>query len=266
MRVVSQQKPIEEFTEIILKCVLFHNKSHVLKDYILDELMLEEKVEKIPIEIWNHGLRHRKGQLRTLPEEMIKTHLFPTDTASVTSRGVSYKKMLYASEYTLKNEWFQKSRIKGSWKVKICYDPRDLTNIYVIDENNQGLQKLTLLDHLTKYANKGIEEIERMAEYEQSMDEKSKDRELQEKVKLFTEIEQIVKDAKRKTDSERDYSKSKSKRLAGIKENQRNERLLHRGNINKKISITEDTYPHAEELDELQLFRQLQNDDKENHE
>lgn len=254
---------IEEFSTIILKCVLFHNKNHVLTDYVLDELMLEEKIEKIPIQIWNHGLKHRKGQLRILPEEMIKTHLFPIDQALVTARGVSYKKMLFASEYTLKNEWFQKARINGSWRVNICYDPRDLTNIYVMDEGEQGLLRLTLLEHLMKYANKGIEEIEQMTKYEQKIDEKSKERELQEKIQLFTEIEHIVENAKRKTDSERDYGKSKTQRLTGIKENQRNERLLHRAIKFKETLFVEtqtvQTEKPDDETDDLDMF--FNNDD-----
>lgn len=249
---------IEDFTKVIIKCVLFHNKNHVLTDYVLDELMIEEKIEKIPIQIWNHGLKHRKGQLRILPEEMIKTRLFPVDKATVTSRGVSYKKMLYASDYTLKNEWFQKARINGRWRVNICYDPRDLTYIYVMNEGEQGLLKLTLLDHLMKYANKGIEEIDQMATHEQKIDEKSKERELQEKVQLFTEIEHIVENAKRKTDSEKDYGKSKTQRLAGIKENQRNERLLHRISESKETSIVKRSILHAEkpddEIDDLHLY------------
>ncbi|GIP52957.1 Mu transposase C-terminal domain-containing protein [Paenibacillus vini] len=249
---------IDDFITIIIKCVLFHNKNHVLTDYVLDELMIEEKIEKIPIQIWNHGLKHRKGQLRILPEEMIKTHLLPMDKALVSARGVSYKKMLYASEYTLKNEWFQKARIHGSWKVNICYDPRDLTNIYVMDEGEQGLLKLTLLEHLMKYANKGIEEIEQMTKHEQQNDEKSKEKELQEKIQLFTEIEHIVESAKRKTDSERDYGKSKTQRLAGIKENQRNERLLHRATEFKETFIVETPTVHTEkpddETDDLHMF------------
>lgn len=248
---------IEDFITIIIKCVLFHNKNHVLTDYVLDDLMIEEGIEKIPIQIWNHGLRHRKGKLRILPEEMILSHLYPIDQASVTARGVLYKKILYASDYTLKNEWFQRARIYGSWKVNICYDPRDLTCIYVMDEGERGVLKLTLLDHLMKYANKGIEEIEQVAKHEQKVDEKSKERELQVKVQLFTEIEHIVENAKRKTDSERDYDKSKTQRLAGIKENHRNERLLHRTSELKRTSVVE--MPTASEepeevTDDLSMF------------
>lgn len=254
---------IEDFTKIIIKCVLFHNKNHVLNDYVLDELMIEEGIEKIPIQIWNHGLKHKKGQLRVLSEEMIKTHLYPIDRALVSARGVSYKKMLYASEYALKNQWFEKARINGSWRVNICFDPRDLTNIYVMGEGDEGLIKLTLLDHLLKYENKGIEEIEQMIKHEQTMDERSKERELQEKVHLFAEIEHIVEEAKRKTASERDSGKSKSQRLAGIKENQRQERLFQRAKEFHETSIVETIAVHAEESDneteDLRMF--FNNDD-----
>lgn len=95
---------IEEFTRIVIKCVLFHNNHHVLSEYVMDEMMISEEIEKIPAQIWEYGVKYMKGQLRVLPEHTIKMHLLPTDTASITSRGVRYKKMFYASDYSLKKQ------------------------------------------------------------------------------------------------------------------------------------------------------------------
>ncbi|MCM3591260.1 DNA-binding protein [Mesorhizobium sp. M00.F.Ca.ET.186.01.1.1] len=251
---------VEELYRIVIKCVLFHNNYHVLSHYIVDEMMLEDEVEKIPVKIWEHGLQNKIGQLRTLPEEVIITHLFPSDQAKITPKGVLFRKMLYASEYALKSGWFQIARIKGSSTVKICYDPRDLKHIYVFEEN--GLQKLALLDHLLIFSNKGLEEIEQIKKYEQEVDMKSKEKELQEKMKLFKDIEQIVKDGRQKTDVERDDSKSKSKKIKGIKENQRVERLLQRQkamNVQQDVNLVDSDMVLGEESeDELALFRQMQ--------
>ncbi|MGG1289834.1 Mu transposase C-terminal domain-containing protein [Bacillus smithii] len=246
---------IEEFTKIIIKCILFHNTQHVLNDYVLDETMLEEKVEKIPIKIWEHGLKHKKGQFRILPDEVIKTYLFPSDYATVTARGVSYRKLLYASDYALQNGWFQKARIHGSWRVKICYNPSDLSAIYIFNENGKGLRKFDLLDHLSMYTNKGLDEIEQLKKHEQEMDNKNKEKELQEKLKLYSEIENIVKEAREKTESERDYSKSKSQRIKGIKENQKNERLLQREKAREELAMKEIVDEFTDEVDEFALFR-----------
>lgn len=178
---------IDEFTRIVIKCVLFHNNHHVLSEYVLDEMMISEEIEKIPSQIWEYGVKYMKGQLRVLPENTIKMHLLPTDTASITSRGVRYKKMFYASDYSLKNNWFQFARINGSKKIKIWYDPRDLSYVYTINEDGE-FHKLNLLEHLTKFKYKGIDEIEQIIKYEESMEHRSKEHELQEKMKLYNDI------------------------------------------------------------------------------
>ncbi|MFI8715180.1 Mu transposase C-terminal domain-containing protein [Brevibacillus brevis] len=258
---------VEELYRIVIKCVLFHNNHHVLSEYIVDELMLEERVEKIPVKIWEHGLQNKMGQVRTLPEEVIKTHLFPSDHAKITPKGVLFRKMLYVSEYALKNNWFQIARMKGSSTVKICYDPRDVTNIYVFEEN--GIQTLTLLDHLLKFSNKGLEEIEQIKKFQQAMDTKSKEKELQEKIKLLEDIEQIVKEGRQRTEMERDVRKSKAAKIRGIKENQRIERLLQREKEVRNlqdIDFDDSDNDFTEESgDELALFKQLHDLDWEDH-
>lgn len=251
---------IQEFTKLIIKCVLFHNNHHVLSSYVLDEMMLEDTVEKIPSKIWTYGLRNMKGQLRMLPESTIKHHLLPNDTGSVTSRGVKYKKMLYASDYTLKNHWFQNARINGSWKIKIRYDPRDLTHIYVVNEDGE-FHKLTLLDHLSKYRHKGIDEIEQIMRYEESLDSMGKEKELQAKMQLFDEIEAIVGEGRQRTKVEKDDELSKTERLRGIRENQRVERERLREIARKKSDDSQpDDYGKEssvvdENHEELEMFR-----------
>jgi hypothetical protein len=174
---------IEEVTGILIKCIIFYNNFHVIEDYPLTEKMIEIGVEKIPRKIWEFGLENQKGQLRVLPEDVIRMHLLPTDSsASITSKGVKFRKLLYASEYSLKNNWFQTARIQGSTKIKILYNPRDLTSIYTMGDESHKFHKLTLVDHLVKYKHKGIEEVEQIIKYEQAMDSKGKERELQEKI------------------------------------------------------------------------------------
>jgi transposase InsO family protein len=250
---------IDEFTKIIIKCILFHNNHHVMTDYVLDESMSEMNVQKIPIRIWEHYQKYGKGNLRTLPDEIIRTYLLPTDTALVTPKGISYRKLLFVGEYALRNSLFQKARIDGNYRVKICYNPMDLSEVFLFDENG-GLHKFTLLEHLHMYANKGIDEIEQLKKCEQEMDRKNKEKELQEKMKLYTEIEQIVKEAREKTEAEKDYSKSKSQRLKGIKENQKNERLLHREKAKKEREMEAILDESLEEEDEFAMFRDWEED------
>lgn len=257
---------INEFTKIIIKCVLFHNNHHVLSQYVLDDMMIEESVEKTPAKIWAHGLKNTKGRLRTLPETTIKMHLLPTAIASVTSRGVKFKKMLYASDYSLKNNWYQDARIEGARKIKIWFDPRDLWHIHVINEDGE-FHKLTLLEHLTKFKGKGIEEINEIIKFEDALDSKSREKELQAKMELFNDIENIVEMGREETLAEKDDSLSKRQRLIGIRDNQRMERELQREIVrkeNENIKVDEgiETEISTDDHDNLELFRAIQEEER----
>ncbi|MGK7960598.1 DNA-binding protein, partial [Crocosphaera sp.] len=58
---------IDQFTEIIIETILYHN-SHELKSYNRDEQMIADDVAPIPIELWNWGIKNRSGKLRTINE------------------------------------------------------------------------------------------------------------------------------------------------------------------------------------------------------
>lgn len=256
---------IDEVTAIIIRCIIFYNNYHVISDYVLDEEMIEAGVEKIPRKIWEFGVSRYKGNLRVLPEFDIKVNLFPNDVALVTASGVKYKKMLYVSDYSLRNNWFERARTK-TWKIKIWYDPRDLAHVYTSYEDKGGFHELTLVEHLSIYRGKDIHEIEQIIKHQQNKDNENKERELQEKMKLFNEIEKIVQEGRGKTEAERNDDLSKTQRIKGIKENQRKERKLQRA-LNKEIEredvsqeiIVEEETNH----DDLSLFRSLQGVDEE---
>ncbi|MCF8564689.1 transposase family protein [Alicyclobacillus tolerans] len=252
---------LEEFTTLILKVIIFRNKHHVLEDYPLDASMIEAGVEKIPIKLWEHGLKHKKGQLRRLPPDTVRMALFPSDEATVGSRGISFKGLRYASQDTLRQGWFQRARTKGSWKIKVSYNPMDLTHIYVRDEDGLGVHKLTLLEHLKQYSFKSEQEVEQIQALERERTNHSKERELKEKIKLFAEIDSIVQDARTKTEAERDTTISKTKRLANIKENQRREKELEREKMRENPTVEDESSIltfHDDDGDELDLFRTVQ--------
>ncbi|MFK5708562.1 Mu transposase C-terminal domain-containing protein [Lysinibacillus boronitolerans] len=244
---------IDEFTKVLIKTVLYHNNYHVLKDYVLTEEMIELGVEKIPIKLWDYYVNSYKGSVRMLPEELIRINLLPTDTATLTARGVSFKKMLYASPELLKAGDFVEARVNGSRKVKICYNPLDISDIYMYEDDGH-LQKLTLLEHLLAYVGKGLDEVVALKEYEQDKDRKNQERELQAKMQLYEELEAIVENAREESVSERDPNLSKAQRIRGIKDNQQAERMLQREILREPVP-DETIEVMEEEFDEFAMFR-----------
>lgn len=219
---------IYQFTQIIIKCALYHNNQHNLMNYNREEMMIFDEVEAIPIKLWNWGIQNRAGKLRFVSEDIIKLNLMPRDMATVTAQGIKFKNIYYGSEIALKEHWFEKARNKGSWKVDVCYDPRNMNYIYIPGSDNKSFEKCFLLKHEERYLDKSYEEIEYLIEKEKIELRQKEEEELQSKVDLMSEIEEIVKEAKRNMEESSVATESKTKRIKGIKNNRKVEKILNR--------------------------------------
>ncbi|ANC75501.1 hypothetical protein ABE65_000925 [Fictibacillus phosphorivorans] len=208
---------LEEFTSIIVRCVLHHNNHHWLKNYNQDEMMIEDEVSLIPRDLWNWGIQNRSGKLRSYPENIVKLHLLPSATARVTYKGIEFKKMSYSCERALKEGWFGEARQK-SWRISICYDPRDMTHIYLPSDDGQGYEVASLLDHQKKYNGKTLEEVQYYHDYELLKKQKYSHEETQEKVDLASDIEHIVSRAKKSLKQE-EVKMSNAQKVKGIRDN-----------------------------------------------
>lgn len=208
---------LEEFTSVIIKCVLHHNNHHWLKNYNQDEMIIQDEVALIPRELWNWGIKNRSGKLRSYSEDIVKLHLLPTANARVTFKGIEFKKMRFSSETSLKENWFGEAREK-SWQIPICYDPRDMSRIYLPSEDGKSYEVATLLDHHKKYAGKTMEEVEYYFAYELLKEQQFAHEETQNGVDLASDIEHIVQKAKKSLNREK-VELSNNQKVKGIREN-----------------------------------------------
>lgn len=209
---------IFQFTQIIINCILTHNKYNWMKNYNRDEMMICDDVTPIPLELWNWGIANRSGKLRTFPEDIIKLNLMPREIATVTEKGIRYKKMFYSCDTAIQEMWFEKARNKGYWKVDFSYDPRNMNFIYLRSQDGRSFQKCRLLNQ-GRYEDKTIDEIYYLLSYEKLQKDESVGKSLQSKVDLIAEIESIVTTAEQMTLEKRDSTLSKSNRVKGIKQN-----------------------------------------------
>ena len=219
---------IYQFTQIILKCALYHNNYHYLTNYSREEMMIEDDVEPVPIKLWNWGIANRSGKLRYVPEDIVKLNLMPTGTATVTSQGIKFNGMLYGSKQSLKEKWFEKARNRDTWKVSVSYDPRKMDYIYIRDDKGLSYEKCFLLEHQQRYKDKTLDEINYLLEYERQQEKKYSGNKIQAKIDLISEIENIVKQAEQQTFEEQTNVGSKKSRLKNIRKNRKVEKMLQR--------------------------------------
>ena len=223
---------IRQFTEIIIRCVLYYNNSHSMEYFEKNEQMMQMGVDAIPLELWNFGIRYCSGCLKTVPKDMLRLALMPMDKASVTERGIRFKGMYYSCEEALKGLWFEKARAKGTYRVKIYYDPRDMGAILVENPTGTEVIRCELVEWETKYAGKQLDEVWYEQEKEKLRNKELKAKELEAKINLGKQIESIVDSAGQKSGA--DNAASKAERIRNIRANRKNEKE----EIRKKEAFT----------------------------
>jgi Integrase core domain. len=243
---------MEDVTKIIIRSVLFYNKSHVLNHYESDGIDIENNIPKIPNKIWEYGVKTKKGLLRELPEEVIRINLLHNKEIPITAKGARMNKLYYVSKYTLEEGWYQKARIEGNYRVRISYNPNDLSEIYYIKDDGISYDTLTLVTYMERYQGMSEEEINKIFEYEEKLNKEAGKKEIQEKIKLFDEIEKIAGKAKQEQEKVKNKRSSKTARLKNIRENLEEERQYFRKTPN---NYEDDT---SEDVD---AFNQIINDE-----
>lgn len=218
---------IYQFTQIIIRCILHHNNQHYLKNYHKDVGMIEDEIPLIPNELWKWGIANRAGKLRTMQEDIVKLHLMPAAEATVTAKGIRFEGIYYASKVCLKERWFEKAR-RGTWKVNIAYDPRNMDLIYIKYDDEKTYDKCFILEYQTTYKNKSIEEIKFMMEEERLHKIDIAEKEIQGKVELISQIEDIVKNAEGINKKRITSEESNTKKIKGIREKRSIEKAMNR--------------------------------------
>ncbi len=124
---------LDQFTQIIIECVLYFNNEHEIKSYDKDRDLSAENVVPVPLDLWEWGIKNRSGSLRQYPEDLVRFSLLPVDEATVTLHGIRLLGDFYTCQKAVEERWFDRARQNGTWKVKVSYDPRNMDEIYLND-------------------------------------------------------------------------------------------------------------------------------------
>lgn len=152
------------FNKIMIRYILMHNNKLEIQGYSRTEHMIKDNVSPIPRDIWNWGINNGFGKLKEMDENFIKLNLFPLDQASVTLEGIRYKNLFYTCDKAEKENWYLTTLKKGSWKVEISYDPRNLDTIYLRKKSKNGFIPCTLLPHQERFRYTELSDIEYLHE------------------------------------------------------------------------------------------------------
>ena len=217
---------LHQFRKLMIICILDHNKNHRMDWYRMDEFMIQDHVEPYPIELYSWGVQNRNGYLRSLPPEIVRLHLLPTATASVTPKGIYFQSLYYTCEKATIEQWFVKARVSGRWKIPIAFDPRNLDNIYLCNDTDKQLTTLHLIDSNETFKGKDwyeaadYFELKNVASYAAQTDL------IQSQASFHAAVDSIVKEASEQTSQYK--VPNNHSRVVSIRENRTTEREYER--------------------------------------
>ena len=211
---------LREFREIIIRCVLHYNTSRRLTTYTLDEFMIPDHVQPYPIELWQWGLSHRRGHLRTRDRQAIRLALLPRGEAQVTRGGIRFKGVPYTCERALREQWYVRASL-APWKVPVAYDPRNTGMLYLFLDQENDVEVATITD--SRFANKDWLDVEDYLTLAKQATQEHRGAEEQALSDLRQNVRAIVTSAKAST-AQKVTGMSKTERLEGIRANRKVER------------------------------------------
>jgi hypothetical protein len=219
---------LDQFTRIVIECVLYYNNHHELKRYDKDRDLAADDIAAVPIDLWNWGIANRSGSLRQYPEELVRFSLLPVDEATVTLNGIRLRGIFYTCQKALEERWFDKARQRGNWKVKVSYDPRNLDEIYLHDSAvPMQFQACHLTERSRAHRQISVWELEQLQAAEKQVSAKRQPRQQLAAADLSASIEGIVASAVKQRPHP--GNESAAKRTGNIRANRADEKQANRG-------------------------------------
>lgn len=215
---------LEEFTQIYINIVLNHNNKLIDK-YPMEKEMIEDEISPTPINLWNWGIKNRKGRLRVVDRDILRLNILPKGKANVSRAGIRFKGLYYSSEKAIREQWFINNKVRY---IEIIYDPRNMSKIYIPSSNGFSYDECNLTDVSIEYKECILEEIIFNKELESELRDRDLREQNQNSIDLEKEIEAIVKNAKKKKSKVIDYSTSSNKKLKHIRHNRTVEKETNR--------------------------------------
>jgi hypothetical protein len=235
--------------------ILTFNKCALPKNYLVTKEMFEEKVELTPQGIWEWG--ESTSLLHEEPSEVLIYNLLPKGKATVTRGGIKFSEMCYSSKLGLKNGWFVECKIDEKKDIEICYDPRNVSSIF-IRLNSGKIEQCFLTGMYKEYDGLHLEDVKAIMKYKKDEINNKEKEEKQHKAVLHAFSENLVNGAIIKT---KDATKDMS--ITQRQKNKRETKKLESRNVGSENAITSVS---KDEEAEINVTAKLISFPKENHE
>jgi len=227
--------PINDFSQIILRTILFRNNYHVLDKYDRDA-DLPADIPSIPLELWNWGMQHRVGGLRQVDPQQLQIALLPRRKVTVSPFGVNMWGLYYFGSDILREGWLHRSiEINRPESLEAAYDPGCADTIYLFPQSGSRIFWVcSLTDRSRQYRGMTFWQVWEIQAKEKHNKANAKLKEDEKRRELDAFIKRKINDATKQSSSS---SESDQQRIQQIKSNKKNARDVERQSRVKPVIV-----------------------------
>ncbi|RUP42379.1 MAG: transposase [Acinetobacter sp.] len=230
---------LDEFTKIILLSVLKYNQFHQISNYDRD-IDLPHDLPAVPMALWNWGIQHRTGKLRTASDQAVYVALLPREKATLSNRGLKIFGVTYTCPELYEKGWLHRQNTINRPKfLYAAYDPSNAEKIYVFyEQSSLKYWEATISDYSREFKGYSFWEVWQI----NSIQKKAFEKQNIKNNLAQSELEQKIMDIIQQASSETPLStQSQKSRISEIRSNRTHEKELERSKLKGTTSSVNDT-------------------------
>ncbi len=176
---------IDEFTKIIIHCVIYLNSSRILDKVYTDS----NKTIPTAAAIWEWYDHENLSLIIPIDEDELYRFGLPRKNAILSRKGINHQGLWYISpDY---KEILENRRIGE--KIQICYDPDNMDDIYMIEESKYI--KFSLADYCRMYVGVSNKEYQLKKTAQKKKIHELKESDTKERVYLIQNLKSVINNA-----------------------------------------------------------------------
>lgn len=230
---------LDKFTKIILLSVLKYNQFHQISNYDRD-IDLPHDLPAVPITLWNWGIQHRTGKLRTASDKAVYVALLPREKATLSNRGLKLFGVTYTCPELYEQGWLHRQNTINRPKfLYAAYDPSNAEKIYVFyEQSSLKYWEATISDYSREFRGYSFWEVWQINSVQKKNFEKQDIKNNLAQSELEQKIMDIIQQASIETPLSTQSQKS---RISEIRSNRTHEKELERSKLKGTTSSVIDT-------------------------
>lgn len=218
---------LHDLRKLIIVAILHHNKTTRLEQYRLDQDMIADHVEPVPLDLWTWGIKNRSGHLRKFSDDRLRLNLLPEVDATVTPKGLLCDGLYYTCDLARREEWFERVRETRSHKVKLARDPRNISKAYLRLDSGRRMEVCELVEADHTFRDRDWYELAEEHAVRKQRTEKATYRGIDNTAEFNAYADDVIASATQRTKEHR-QEMSNAARVAGIRKNRKLEKNLER--------------------------------------